>query len=698
MKLIPPNAGISQQAVRTPAVRDIHVPAPLRDLPLWLVWAYEQHAGDAKPRKVPQYSGGGRRVGDLGRLTTFAAAKDAAAKRGLDGVGFAPTAGAGVVALDFDNCVVDGKVDQTVLDLVQGIYAEYSPSGNGVRAFFMGDPGLLGNRKSHGLPFGIEAFSTTGFVTVTGRMLDHIDLLGLEDVVAPLPPRVIDYFQTRFGTANAIPASDDFMAGYEPRLGLTLEQMMKVVNALDPDIGREDWIKVGMALHHECEGDDTGFEIWNDWSSAGGKYPTEEALRDQWESFTRRMGPGRKQVTMASAIRLAKEAGLHWPLQPSASDITARVEAIVNASEGYTGKYSFRCPAELASAPATRWLIKRVLPAADLIVLFGASGAGKSFVALDMAAHIAQGIPWRGMRTREGRVAYIAAEGGGGMGNRLKAYAVHNQIELASLDLRILTAAPNFLDADDITEVVAALCAVGDVAMIIVDTFAQVTPGANENGAEDMGRALRNARMLREVSGATVMLVHHAGKDASRGARGWSGIKAAADAEIEVVRHEHGREIRVTKMKDGDDAATWGFTLAAVDLGTDDDGDPLTSCVVQECEARKAPTRHKSPVGGSNQRLVFDSAHALGVAKVEGVLIRDVIEEALKRSPLQNSADHQRDQRPARIRRALDTLVERGAFFREGARLYSSDRIREPTTTLQLQAASMQPDGANEAG
>ena len=84
--------------------------------------------------------------------------------------------------------------------------------------------------------------------------------------------------------------------------------------------------------------------------------------------------------------------------------------------------------------------------------------------------------------------------------------------------------------------------------------MAQVTPGANENSSEDVGLALGNARALEMATEALIMMVDHSGKDASKGVRGWSGKRAAADAEHEVLKYENGtREIRVTKMKDGDD-------------------------------------------------------------------------------------------------------------------------------------------------
>lgn len=306
---LPPDRRVDLKVVR--------VPTPLRDLPAWLVWNLEQYEGESKPHKVPYSVRGGRRHGkhgcaeDRGRLTTFAIARDDAIRRGMTGVGFAPLEGEDVIALDFDKCVVEGRVDPLVLELVQGTYAEYSPSGTGIRAFFRGPPHLVGNRKSPAREdlFGIETFSSSGFVTVTGWALDHVELLGLEDKVAPLPEKVIEYCTERFGPQAMKPVDpNDFMLGHEPRLGLEIEEMDELLGQLDPDMSRDEWIRVGMALHHETEGYDTGFYLWNDWSSNGGKYPSEEALRRQWESFERRKGQRRRQVTMATVKRMVKQA------------------------------------------------------------------------------------------------------------------------------------------------------------------------------------------------------------------------------------------------------------------------------------------------------------------------------------------------------------------------------------------------------
>lgn len=264
-----------------PHLQDVRVPEPLRKLPYWCLWRYEQFTGEAKARKIPYWADGTRRHGQQGaptdraRLTTFAMAQREAIRRGFDGVGFAHVAGGGIITLDFDNCVTDGVVRQDVLDLVSATYAEYSPSGNGIHAIFSGPADLVANRKASaaGDDFAVEAFSSTGFTTFSGWTLDHIDLLGYEDKIAPIPQAVVDACHRRFGASSSQAADpDDFMAGHEPRLGLSVGEMETYLSYLDPGMGREPWLRAGMALHHETDGGDDGFEIWDEWSSGGHNY------------------------------------------------------------------------------------------------------------------------------------------------------------------------------------------------------------------------------------------------------------------------------------------------------------------------------------------------------------------------------------------------------------------------------------------
>jgi hypothetical protein len=655
-------------------------PAELRELQGWLMWRFEQDPNDTtgKPLKVPYYADGGKRHGrqggidDRGRMTTFAAARDAAAKRGFTGVGLALMPEFGITALDFDNCVdAQGAVPADIEEITSQTYAEYSPSGKGIRAFVRGS---YGNRKSPtaGNDYGFETFTSTGFVTFTGNAMPYTDIFGLEDTIANLDALVAPLCAARFGAAQQREADpDDFMIGHEPKIGLSVTQMEELLSVLDADMQREDWVRVGMALHHETEGDDSGFYLWDDWSQNGEKYPSEESLRTQWDSFERRKGSGHRQVTMASVMKMAKEAGASSTPRPTLAatvdDLRTAMSAVAATPalgmftpEDYTGRFPITSLAVSIMLEPGGWLIKNVLPDAGLIVLFGASGSGKTFVAIDMAYAIAMGVQWRGNRTKKGRVLIIAAEGGKGMSKRLKAYLKHHKIDPNDADIGLLTVPPNFLLSEDVTELAAAVAASGGADVIIVDTMAQVTPGANENSSEDVGLALANARALETATGATIIMVDHSGKDASKGVRGWSGKRAAADAELEVLKYENGtRELRITKMKDGDDGLKWGFRLETIVVGVDLDGDAITSCVAVEADV---PSPVLVEVGTKAQRFGPKERHVLEIIESEY--------EGVERAPMAELFDKclaamtkpeapKRDLRRRDLERAIQSLAKR---------------------------------------
>ena len=631
-----------------PHLSSIAAPDEMRSLPAWLVWRFEYHEGEDRPRKVPYYTIGGKRHGKQGstedrqQLTTFDAARTAAARRGFDGVGFVPMPEFNICALDFDHCVTNGQVHPDLEAIVTHTYAEYSPSGTGVRAFVKGN---YGNSKARGEPYGFEVFSSKGFVTVTGNRLDITDILGNENTIADLDGAVRDLCARRF----ARPAAETQVSTGDP-LGLTDAQLDQCLAALDPDLGHDEWLSVGMALHHETAGE--GFDRWCDWSELGSKFPGRETLLHRWSSF----GSSDRSVTARSLVRLANEhgAGLNLSGPASAEEFESLVDD-VQELDTTPLRFQVQPAHEFAGGAAPAWVIKDVLPKAELVVLYGASGAGKSFIALDMAAAIARGVEWRGKRVRQGRVAYIAAEGAGGFRKRLTAYAQHNAVDLSGMPFGVIHAAPNLMEKQDAVDVTKAIKAWGGADLIIVDTFAQVMPGANENAGEDVGKALTHCKRIHEATGAMVVLVHHAGKDASKGARGWSGLRAAADAELEVVREATGRALRLTKSKDGEDGQVWGFDLEVVQVGVDDDLDPVTSCVVIEAQAPvpgAGPARRLGVVEAVVNAVIQEAAQA----QTEGIEVGPVIAESVKR--MDPPADGKRDTRRMRARRALEALCQ----------------------------------------
>lgn len=634
----------------TPHLRDVEAPAAIRDLPAWVIWRFEAVPGGGKPRKVPYYANGGKRHGeqggpkDIANLVTFDAAKVAAARRGYDGVGFAALDQFGICALDFDNCISDGKIHPQVEALLGESYAEFSPSGQGIRVFFKGD---LGNGKAiRNVDFGMECFSTRGFVTFTGNTLDITELLGNTDTVAPLPDAVYQLHAERF-TRSKEPLETGTSG--EPA-GLTMTQLEECLAALPADLHYDDWLMVGMAIHCETQGQ--GFELWEEWSAHSSKYSNREYNEERWRSFGKGNGA---QVTGRSLVKLANEHGARISLNAPATpeEFEDLVDDAVNEAERNGARFNFEPVHLFSSAKALPWIIKGVLPQAGLAVVYGASGSGKSFAVLDMMFAIARGIDWRGRKTKQGRVAYIAAEGAEGFRKRLAAYSSHQQVDLVDVPMTVLNAAPNLMELKDAKDLAAGVLVAGGADIIVVDTFAQTTPGANENAGEDVGKALGHCKRLHELTGALVVLIHHSGKDASKGARGWSGLRAAADAEIEIAREATGRYLRLSKNKDGEDGLEWGFDLEVVTIGTDEDLDPITSCVVVEAQmpiVGAGPARRLGVV----EKVVNEVIQEFATAQTEGIEVGPVLAEAVKR--MEPPTDGKRDTRKMRARKALESL------------------------------------------
>jgi hypothetical protein len=275
-----------------------------------------------------------------------------------------------------------------------------------------------------------------------------------------------------------------------------------------------------------------------------------------------------------------------------------------------------------------------------------------------MGMAIARGLDWRGKRTRQGRVAYIAAEGADGFRKRLAAYAKHNQVDLATVPMTVLNAAPNLLEKQDAVDLAKGIKASGGADLIVVDTFAQTTPGANENAGEDVGKALGYCKRIHEVTGAMVLLIHHSGKDATKGARGWSGLRAAADAEIEVCREATGRYLRLTKSKDGEDGLEWGFDLEVVQVDVDEDLEPVTSCVVVEAQM---PVVGAGPARklGKNEKVLNEVLQEMAQAQTSGIEIKPVLEEAARRMMGRDGVDSdKKGNYKSNARRALHRLCE----------------------------------------
>lgn len=227
-----------------------------------------------------------------------------------------------------------------------------------------------------------------------------------------------------------------------------------------------------------------------------------------------------------------------------------------------------------------QYIVKGWLDRATISVVYGPSNVGKSFFAVDVAHHVSKGMAWGNRRTRKGRVLYLAAEGGGNFINRVAAL----DDPQFWLMCQPITLTGRETQAQPLAEVMDHLAQIGGERfdLIILDTMARVMGGLDENAAPDIADLVRNLDVIRTATGAHVMLIHHTGKDAARGARGHSSLRAAVDTEIELTRDDFGTiTAEVTKQRDGPTGYRFEYRLRQVELGEDQDGDPVTTCVVE---------------------------------------------------------------------------------------------------------------------
>ena len=265
----------------------------------------------------------------------------------------------------------------------------------------------------------------------------------------------------------------------------------------------------------------------------------------------------------------------------------------------------FATAADEALTSSTKPLVKGLLDQGTLSVMYGPSNVGKTFVAMDVAFHIASGMPWGGLKTSRGAVVYVAAEGGSGAKKRAEALRRRYPKQMDGLEFHLLLSNVDLLRPDaDLKPLILAILNLGvPVVMVVLDTLARVMAGGEENGSTDMGTMIKHFDLIRKATGAHVMIVHHAGKNQAAGARGHSSLRAATDTEIEISEGQ----ILVTKQRDLEKSYQSAFRLDVVTLGADDDGDAITSCTVALVSRIEA---HASPATPTEQ-VVLD---ALGVA------------------------------------------------------------------------------------
>ena len=299
----------------------------------------------------------------------------------VDGIGTIINAKDDLLGIDIDDCInADGSYNEVanfVLDSIgkNNCYAEVSPSGRGLKVFCRGQK-IDKAYVNHAV--GLEVYFDKRYFTVTGQAIDGYN--SVTDLPLDISQIIQKYFpHNQNGSTKVNGNGQDSFDNYVPVVAdWSLEQVReKILPKLDPDCGYSDWLKVGMALHHQGSGAAEWLELFDEWSAQSNKYQPGEPQR-KWSSFD--IFP-ESTLTLASLI---KEANVK-------KTVEQKVEPFVYAEHA---TLPHRDP------PDREFLWDQIIPKGAVTSLYGTGGVGKSFLAQQIAIFCANQMPLFGHEFR----------------------------------------------------------------------------------------------------------------------------------------------------------------------------------------------------------------------------------------------------------------------------------------------------------
>jgi hypothetical protein len=247
------------------------------------------------------------------------------------------------------------------------------------------------------------------------------------------------------------------------------------------------------------------------------------------------------------------------------------------------------------------YLVKELLASTGLAVVWGPPKCGKSFWAVDVAMHIALGWEYRGRRVQQAPTVYVGLEGQHGLPARIEAFKRHHGVSQAPFYLVLVRLD---LIAEVATLIADIKAQIGDVmpGAVFIDTLNRSLVGS-ESKDEDMSRYLGAADRLAGELGCAVIVIHHCGVDSTR-PRGHTSLTGSVESQLAVKRGEVGEVIvTVEYAKDFAEGAEVFSRLEPVVVGTDPDGDEITTLVVLPAAAPAKNGQRKSVKGAKRVAL-----------------------------------------------------------------------------------------------
>lgn len=594
---------------KTPATLPVNfdgIPQSMKDSPAWVLWRREQRDGGKWTKPPLQADGRYAKTTDPDTWATIEEAQAGYDNGSFDGVGVVLRDG--LVGIDLDHVLTEsGDIEpwaDEIADRFAGTYIEFSPSGDGLHILARGT--LPKCRRKAGPDNRLECYDETSprYFTVTGHAIsdecgiteqqEALDWLAEKYLVdstgKPTGANVVQLAQT------GVVTDDDILA----RAARTAngERFSKLFDQGDhsdyPSHSEADLALANMLayLTQDSEQIDRLFE--------------RSALfrAEKWNQQHSGTGETYGQVTVAKALssdsaKAGAEANDALLLTRDRSSIVLRRGEFVRAAD------------LMAETTSTEWLIDGVLEQNTACTLFGASGSGKSFVAMDWACSVATGNDWHGREVDPGAVFYIVGEGQNGFKRRLNAWELKNETSLAKAPLYALTSPVPLSDGDSakhLSEQIAKLASASEPPrMIIIDTLARNFGSGDENSNTDVNRLIAKLdEHLRIRFNASVVIVHHSGNSEKDRARGASALRAAMDHEYRVDTRGDHRVLTCTKMKDGPEDLEFHFRIESVPLNGDETAGALVPVDVPSKKQTGTQLRPGSKIALGALRTITD--------------------------------------------------------------------------------------------
>jgi hypothetical protein len=329
----------------------------------------------------------------------------------------------------------------------------------------------------------------------------------------------------------------------------------------------------------------------------------------------------RSLAKVAARIRVVELPGL--PRKGDVSDwyaaggtveaLQALAEAAADWRPAVATHFPFILYGDEDRGPPLSWLVKGVLVNGGLSAIFGQPGTSKTFAGVDLGLSVAHGREWFGRRVQVGGVVYVSGEGGAGMKLRIKAWRAE-KVGDERAPFAMVPSSVNLFDDDlGAEKLIDDLKLIGPqlgvpLRLIVLDTLSRMIGSGDEDRARDINVFVQKAEKIQRETGAHVLVVHHAGKDKDRGMRGSNALLGAVDAAIEITRQDSGLcEAKVVKVKDGGDVEPFRYSLRQSVLGQDEDGDDITSCVIEPSTDASPGERKAGPRLSDTEKIALDA-------------------------------------------------------------------------------------------